>query len=93
MSDPTLGIIPKSTPRTDAEQSDISQPAEVQPGEVSLDAVIRAQSLAPQVRDRILALENSLWRLASNLEFFVEHDTAVLVQARLLLKNRLEIPE
>jgi hypothetical protein len=93
MSDyPLRGIIPRATPRTDQETAEIVQQVEVQPGEVELDAVIRAQALAPEVRKRITELENCLWALAERLQLFVVNDPAV-ERAKILLKQRLEIPE
>ncbi|MGH9713152.1 MAG: hypothetical protein ACRD5M_07630 [Candidatus Acidiferrales bacterium] len=91
-NDPTRGIIPRATPRTDRETAEVVQQVESQPGEIELDAVIRAQSLAPEVRQRIMELENCLWALAERLQLFVVNDSAV-ERAKILLLQRLEIPK
>jgi hypothetical protein len=56
------------SPRSDREEAPITVEAQAAPGEVALDAVVRAQSIAPQLRQRIADLENSLWALADFLE-------------------------
>lgn len=82
-------------PRDDAQEAEISIQAESVPGEVALDAVIRAQSTAPQIIKRITELENCLWALAEFLERggSEEQRQALLQRARETLKARLEIDD
>ncbi len=82
-------------PRSDAQEAEISIQAEPAPGEVTLDAVVRAQSTAPQVITRITELENCLWALAEFLERGgpEEERRALLERARECLKARLEIDD
>jgi hypothetical protein len=54
-------------PRDDRETAAIEAVQEQVPGEVELDAVVRAQASAPQVVARMVALENCVWSLASLL--------------------------
>lgn len=80
-------------PRDDAEEAEISMQVEAAPGEVALDAIIRAQATAPQIAKRLRRIENCLWALANYLEQRgVDDQGRDLVQeARELLKSRLEI--
>lgn len=55
-------------PRDDKEEAPITIEAEAVPGEVALDAVVRAQSTNPQIRKRIGELEECVWSLAEFLE-------------------------
>ena len=61
-------------------------------GETTFDQVAKAQSSMPQVVKRITELENCLWALAEELN---RHDprNPQVERAKLLLKNRLEIPD
>ncbi|MGA9883443.1 MAG: hypothetical protein WBQ34_06975 [Candidatus Acidiferrales bacterium] len=69
MGGPRLGSpFPTPTPpRDDRETAAIEFVQEQVPGEVELDAVVRAQASAPQVVARMVALENCVWSLASLL--------------------------
>jgi hypothetical protein len=69
MGGPRLGSpFPTPTPqRDDRETAAIEFVQEQVPGEVELDAVVRAQASAPQVVARMVALENCIWSLASLL--------------------------
>lgn len=69
MSGPTLGsVFPLPTaPRDDRETAAIELVQEQVPGEVELDAVVRAQASTPQIVARMVALENCVWSLASLL--------------------------
>lgn len=69
MSGPTLGsVFPLPTPpRDDRETAAIELVQEQVPGEVELDAVVRAQASTPQIVARMVALENCIWSLASLL--------------------------
>lgn len=80
-------------PRDDAEETEISMQVEAAPGEVALDAIIRAQATAPQIAKRVRRLENCLWALANYLEQRGVDDEgrALIQEARELLKSRLEI--
>lgn len=53
--------------RDDRETAAIEFIQEQAPGEVELDAVVRAQASSPQVVARMVALENCVWSLASLL--------------------------
>ena len=69
MGGPKLGS-PFPTPapaRDDRETAAIEFVQEQVPGEVELDAVVRAQASAPQIVARMMALENCVWSLASLL--------------------------
>lgn len=69
MGGPKLGSpFPTPTPaRDDREMPAIEFIQEQVPGEVELDAVVRAQASAPQIVARMVALENCIWSLASLL--------------------------
>lgn len=69
MGGPRLGSpFPTPTPgRDDRETAAIEFVQEQVPGEVELDAVVRAQASAPQIAARMMALENCVWSLASLL--------------------------
>jgi hypothetical protein len=69
MAGPNLGSpFPTPTPpRDDRETAAIEFVQEQVPGEVELDAVVRAQASSPQVVARMMALENCVWSLASLL--------------------------
>lgn len=85
---------PFSVPRRDdVEQAPIGVQAEAAPGEVALDAVVRAQSTAPQIARRIEDLETCLWAFADYLERHPsdEEGFALVERAREVLKSRLEI--
>jgi hypothetical protein len=69
MGGPKLGSpFPTPTPgRDDRDTAAIEFVQEQVPGEVELDAVVRAQASAPQIVARMAALENCIWSLASLL--------------------------
>ena len=69
MGGPKLGSsFPTPTPpRDDRETAAIEFVQEQVPGEVELDAVVRAQASAPQIVARMVALENCIWSLANLL--------------------------
>ena len=58
-------------------------------GEVQLDRYVKAQTSAPQVVQRITDLENMIWKLCQE----IDSRNPVVEEAKLLLKNRLEIDE
>jgi hypothetical protein len=82
-------------PRDDAQETPISVQAEAAPGEVALDAVIRAQSTAPQISQRINDLENCIWALAEYLERhrMDEEGLTLIRRAKEVLKSQLEIDD
>lgn len=92
------GVFPKVIhPRIDGETT-ISQYVEKIEGEVALDAYVKAQTSAPEVVKRITELENCLWRLADAVLTSpdVGHHPqlrAVAEEAKLVLKNRLEVDD
>jgi Zn-dependent oligopeptidase len=100
MSDPNplAGIIPRSTHEVKDGETTISQYVEKIEGEVALDAYVRAQTSAPEVVKRITELENCLQRLANAVLASSEVDKrpelrTLAEEAKLLLKNRLEVDD
>lgn len=86
-------------PRDDVDQAPIAQQVEAAPGEIELDAVIRAQSSAPQVVKRLTTLEDCLWaavdalgKLPKQVREVLEAD-AIIDRAKFLLRGDLELPE
>jgi hypothetical protein len=74
------------------EQSDrtvVQEVVEQIEGEVQLDRYVKAQTNAPQVVTRITDLENMIWKLCQE----IDSRNPVVDEAKLLLKNRLEIDE
>ncbi|HSY59706.1 MAG TPA: hypothetical protein VK795_09105 [Terriglobales bacterium] len=94
--DPLAGIVPHGDHSVVDGEATISQYVEKIEGEVALDAYVRAQISAPEVVKRITELEDCLLRIAnavlasSDIE---EHPEwrAVAEEAKLILKNRLEV--
>jgi hypothetical protein len=78
---------------------------EAVPGEVELDAVVKAQASAPQVVDRMVKLENCVWSLAGILLLLPKKTrerigaVEAIEQARVLLhrsqvlNHNLEVPD
>jgi hypothetical protein len=97
-SDPLKGVIPRIVhPRIDGETT-ITEHIEKIEGEVALDSYVKAQTSAPEVVKRINELENSLQRLANAVLVSSEIDRhpelrSVAEEAKLLLKNRLEVDD
>jgi len=95
---PLAGVVPQVVhPQNDGETT-ISQYVEKIEGEVALDSYVRAQTSAPEVVKRITELENSLQRLASAVMTSSDLDKhpelrAAAEDAKLVLKNRLEVDE
>jgi Zn-dependent oligopeptidase len=95
---PLAGVVPRVVhPKNDGETT-ISQYVEKIEGEVALDTYVRAQTSAPEVVKRIAELENSLQRLASAVMTSSDVDKhpelrAAAEEAKLVLKNRLEVDE
>ena len=96
--DPLKGVIPRVVhPRIDGETT-ITEHIEKIEGEVALDSYVKAQTSAPEVVKRINELENSLQRLANAVLASSDVDRhpelrSVAEEAKLLLKNRLEVDD
>jgi hypothetical protein len=95
---PLTGIVPRVVhPQNDGETT-ISQYVEKIEGEVALDGYVKAQTSAPEVVKRITELENCLQRVASavlSTSDINRHPDlrAAAVEAKLVLKNRLEVED
>lgn len=86
-------------PRDDVDQAPIAQQVEAAPGEIELDAVVRAQSSAPQVVERLTTLQDCLWaavdalgRLPASVREILGADV-IIDRAKFLLRGDLEVPE
>jgi hypothetical protein len=95
---PLAGVVPQVIhPRIDGETA-ITEYIEKIEGEVALDSYVKAQTSAPEVVKRINELENCLQRLAnaalasSNIDKHPQLRAAA-EEAKLLLKNRLEVDD
>lgn len=95
-----IAMFPVAPPlRDDVDQAPVAQQAEAAPGEIELDAVIRAQSTAPQVVERLTTLEDCLWAAVDALGKLPEQvreilgADAIIERAKFLLRGDLEIPE
>jgi hypothetical protein len=86
-------------PRDDVDQAPVGQQVEAAPGEIEIDAVIRAQCTAPQVVERLTTLEDCLWAAVDALGKLPEKARdvlgadAIIERAKFLLRGDLEIPE
>jgi hypothetical protein len=95
-----IAMFPVAPPlRADVDEAPIAQQVEAAPGEIELDAVVRAQSTAPQVVQRLTTLEDCLWaavdalgKLPSKAREILGAD-AIIDRAKFLLRGDLEIPE
>ena len=98
MANPLAGVVPQVVHPVNDGETTITQYVEKIEGEVSLDSYVKAQVSAPEVVKRITELENGLQRLASaaltssDIEKHPELRAAA-EEAKLLLKNRLEVDE
>jgi len=63
------------------------------PGETEFDQIAKAQASAPQVRQRIIELEDCLWAVTEALMAHEQGSSPLVERAKLVLKNRLEISE
>jgi hypothetical protein len=86
-------------PRDDVDQAPVAQQVEAAPGEIELDAVVRAQSSAPRVVERLTTLEDCLWaavdalgKLPAKAREVLGAD-AVIERAKFLLRGDLEVPQ
>ena len=80
------------------DQTTITEGIEKIEGEVALDTYVKAQISAPEVMKRITELENCLQRLATAVMTSNRYNRhpelrAAAEEAKLVLKNRLEIDE
>lgn len=95
---PLAGVVPQVVHPVNDGETTVTEPIEKIEGEVALDTYVKAQTSAPEVVERITALENCLWRLAdavlhsSSLGRHPELRAAA-EDAKLVLKNRLEVDE
>jgi hypothetical protein len=95
-----IAMFPVAPPlRADVDEAPIAQQVEAAPGEIELDAVVRAQSTAPQVVQRLTTLEDCLWaavdalgKLPPKAREILGAD-AIIDRAKFLLRGDLEIPE
>jgi Zn-dependent oligopeptidase len=95
---PLAGLIPQVVHPVNDGKTAITQYVEKIEGEVALDTYVKAQVSAPEVVKRITELESCLQRLASAALTSTHVDKhpelrAAAEQAKLLLKNRLEVDE
>jgi hypothetical protein len=96
--DPLLCFLPRSVHRVNDGETAVTQYVEKIEGEVALDTYVKAQTSAPEVAKRITELENCLQRLASAVLTSSDVDKhpemrAAAEEAKLVLKNRLEVDE
>lgn len=95
-----IAMFPVAPPlRDDVDEAPVAQQVEAAPGEIDLDAVVRAQSTAPQVAERLTTLEDCLWaavdalgKLPPKAREILAAD-AIIDRAKFLLRGDLEIPE
>jgi hypothetical protein len=95
---PLAGIVPRVVHPVNDGETTIGEYLEKIEGEVALDTYVKAQTSAPEVVKRITELENCLWRLADAVLSSREVDRhpelrAAAEEAKLVLKNRLEVDE
>ena len=95
---PLAGVVPQVVHPVNDGETTITEHIEKIEGEVALDTYVKAQTSAPEVVRRITELENCLQRLASAVmnSVYARRDTAVRTaaeEAKVILKNRLEIDE
>jgi hypothetical protein len=100
------GVFPKVIHPVNDGETTVSQYIEKREGEVALDSYVRAQTSAPEVVKRITELETSLQGLASAAMNLLNNNNGkeqresnhaelrvAVEEAKLVLKNRLEIDE
>ncbi|MGB8474739.1 MAG: hypothetical protein WCE61_11705 [Candidatus Acidiferrum sp.] len=95
---PLAGVVPQVVHPVNDQETTIPLYIEKIEGEVALDSYVRAQTSAPEVEKRITELENSLQRLASAVmtSSVAGREPALRAaaqEAKLVLKNRLEVDE
>jgi hypothetical protein len=95
---PLAGAVPQVVHPVNDGETTITEHIEKVEGEVALDTYVKAQTSAPEVVRRITELENCLQRLATAVMTSTHDDRhpelrAAAEEAKLLLKNRLEVDE
>jgi hypothetical protein len=95
---PLAGVVPRVVHEIKNDETTISEYIEKIEGEVALDGYVKAQTSAPEVVKRITELENCLQRLASAVSASGDAEghpelRAAVDEAKLVLKNRLEVDE
>jgi hypothetical protein len=95
---PLAGVVPQVVHPVKDDETTVTEPIEKIEGEVALDTYVKAQTSAPEVVRRITELENCLWRLADAVLASIDVGRypqlrAVAEEAKLVLKNRLEVDE
>jgi len=95
---PLVGVVPQVVHPVNDGETTVTQYVEKIEGEVALDSYVKAQTSAPEVVKRITELENCLQRLASAVMTSTDIDKhpelrTVAEEAKLVLKNRLEVNE
>ena len=92
------GVVPQVVHPVNDGETAVTEYLEKIEGQVALDTYVKAQTSAPEVVRRITELENCLQRLASavltspNIDRHSELHAAA-EEAKLVLKNRLEVDE
>jgi hypothetical protein len=91
--------------RADEDTTVIEQVVETIAGETELDQIIKAQSSAPHVVDRMVKLENCIWSLTHALLLLPEsirekigakaavEQARVLLHQSLVMDHNLELPD
>jgi Zn-dependent oligopeptidase len=95
---PLAGIVPQVVHPVNDGETAITEFVEKIEGEVALDTYVKAQTSAPEVVRRLTELENCLWRLADAVLSSSDVDRhpelrAAVEEAKLVLKNRLEVDD
>jgi hypothetical protein len=95
---PLAGVVPQVVHPVNDGETTVTDYIEKIEGEVALDTYVKAQTSAPEVVKRITELENCLWRLADAALSSSDVDKhpelrAAAEQAKLVLKNQLEVDE
>jgi hypothetical protein len=95
---PLAGAVPQIVHPVNDGETAITEHIEKIEGEVALDTYVKAQTSAPEVVRRITELENCLWRLANAILTSKDVNKypelrAAAEEAKLVLKNRLEIDD
>jgi len=93
---PLAGVVPQVVHPINDGETTITEHIEKIEGEMALDTYVKAQTSAPEVVKRITELENCLWRLTNGILTSIDTDKhpelrAAAEEAKLLLKNRLEV--
>ena len=95
---PLAGVVPQVVHPVNDGETAVTEYVEKIEGQVALDSYVKAQTSAPEVVKRLTELENCLQRLASAVLTSPSIDRhsepyAAAEEAKLVLKNRLEVDE